>query len=282
MIEEDDDDGEGRNSRISRRLDAGEYLVEVTAYRSTGRGGYALKTNRGVLREDRPSTLLLPIWLREELDDYLSDLDRDPTITENEKLDLLWDELVDITGDVDVPSFDVIDENALALLIAARYFFPFAPGRIIGPEICFQRDGQRVSGSDKVNRFFAHAFLTYAINEYSERLAIEVSSRAGIRWEYLEEFAGQASDPADLQANAAGATFATLLRQNGDAEPSTAFGNCECDSDCGSLTPVSGCEGECEYWWYGSEYERNCPSGWNGTDDGCDCGCQFIDPDCCR
>lgn len=29
-----------------------------------------------------------------------------------------------------------------------------------------------------------------------------------------------------------------------------------------------------------SSYANNCPSSWNGTNDGCDCGCQYFDPDC--
>jgi len=36
----------------------------------------------------------------------------------------------------------------------------------------------------------------------------------------------------------------------------------------------------CDYCWLGTPTENNCPTAWNGTGDGCDCGCQFIDPDC--
>ncbi len=37
---------------------------------------------------------------------------------------------------------------------------------------------------------------------------------------------------------------------------------------------------ECDYDWTGTPYEGNCPPDWNGTSDGCDCGCQFVDQDC--
>jgi len=36
----------------------------------------------------------------------------------------------------------------------------------------------------------------------------------------------------------------------------------------------------CQYQWTGSSYANNCPASWNGTNDGCDCGCQYSDPDC--
>lgn len=36
------------------------------------------------------------------------------------------------------------------------------------------------------------------------------------------------------------------------------------------------------YNWAGSSYENNCPTSWNGTNDGCDVGCQFVDGDCFR
>lgn len=36
----------------------------------------------------------------------------------------------------------------------------------------------------------------------------------------------------------------------------------------------------CNYDWRGSSLEKNCPSSWNGTSDGCDCFCQFQDADC--
>ena len=42
----------------------------------------------------------------------------------------------------------------------------------------------------------------------------------------------------------------------------------------------SACGEECDYCWYGSEYEHSCSANWLGTDDGCDCGCQQVDPDC--
>jgi len=35
----------------------------------------------------------------------------------------------------------------------------------------------------------------------------------------------------------------------------------------------------CDYDWYGTQYENNCPPCWYGDGD-CDCGCQFDDIDC--
>jgi hypothetical protein len=41
------------------------------------------------------------------------------------------------------------------------------------------------------------------------------------------------------------------------------------------------CDSTCDYCWCDhATYAGNCPTSWNGTDDGCDCGCQFEDPDC--
>jgi hypothetical protein len=41
------------------------------------------------------------------------------------------------------------------------------------------------------------------------------------------------------------------------------------------------CDSTCDYCWCDhSTYAGNCPTSWNGTSDGCDCGCQFEDPDC--
>ena len=37
-----------------------------------------------------------------------------------------------------------------------------------------------------------------------------------------------------------------------------------------------------DYNWAGTGSEGNCPTSWNGTNDGCDVGCQFIDGDCFR
>jgi len=50
--------------------------------------------------------------------------------------------------------------------------------------------------------------------------------------------------------------------------------NCSyrCKSECGAAS--------CDYNWCGTSSFNNCPTGWNGTGDGCDCGCQFTDPDC--
>jgi hypothetical protein len=40
------------------------------------------------------------------------------------------------------------------------------------------------------------------------------------------------------------------------------------------------CDGACGYCWCGTPSERACPDRWYGTGDGCDCGCQWTDPDC--
>jgi len=64
---------------------------------------------------------------------------------------------------------------------------------------------------------------------------------------------------------------------------------CDCgcqsvDPDCSGTTggppPPATCGTECDYCWFGTTYENLCDPGWNGTADGCDCGCQFTDPDC--
>lgn len=40
------------------------------------------------------------------------------------------------------------------------------------------------------------------------------------------------------------------------------------------------CAESCGYCWCDTGRENNCPESWRGTLDGCDCGCQFADPDC--
>lgn len=49
-----------------------------------------------------------------------------------------------------------------------------------------------------------------------------------------------------------------------------------------SLAPasVTGCGPECDFCWLDTEFENNCPEDWYGTGNGCDCGCQWVDPDC--
>lgn len=48
-----------------------------------------------------------------------------------------------------------------------------------------------------------------------------------------------------------------------------------------SSTPQGqGCIDECDFCWVDTKAEDHCPDWWEGTDDGCDCGCQFDDPDC--
>jgi hypothetical protein len=43
--------------------------------------------------------------------------------------------------------------------------------------------------------------------------------------------------------------------------------------------PVTLCGPGCDYCWFGTEYENNCPLDWCNDGD-CDCGCQFSDTDC--
>lgn len=40
------------------------------------------------------------------------------------------------------------------------------------------------------------------------------------------------------------------------------------------------CAESCGYCWCDTGRENNCPESWRGARDGCDCGCQFVDPDC--
>lgn len=65
----------------------------------------------------------------------------------------------------------------------------------------------------------------------------------------------------------------------------------ECDCGCDFLDPwcptldmqdcAAGlCEPSCDWCWRGTEFENNCPAEWCDDDEGCDCGCQFVDQDC--
>lgn len=40
------------------------------------------------------------------------------------------------------------------------------------------------------------------------------------------------------------------------------------------------CGANCNYCWCNTASQNNCPNSWYGTNDGCDCGCQWTDPDC--
>jgi hypothetical protein len=40
------------------------------------------------------------------------------------------------------------------------------------------------------------------------------------------------------------------------------------------------CTDTCGYCWCGTSRENACPESYRGTGDGCDCGCQWKDPDC--
>lgn len=48
-----------------------------------------------------------------------------------------------------------------------------------------------------------------------------------------------------------------------------------------SPTPATDCgDAGCRFCYLDTSFEANCPENWNGGDDGCDCGCQFVDADC--
>lgn len=40
------------------------------------------------------------------------------------------------------------------------------------------------------------------------------------------------------------------------------------------------CGASCGYCWCGTGHEGACDPAWYGTNDGCDCGCEWSDPDC--
>lgn len=63
--------------------------------------------------------------------------------------------------------------------------------------------------------------------------------------------------------------YSSCVLELPDCAPRDAFG-----------TDITDCDPTCDYCWIGAPEENSCPDGWNGTGDGCDCGCQFVDPDC--
>lgn len=67
--------------------------------------------------------------------------------------------------------------------------------------------------------------------------------------------------------------------------------NCVNFSDCVLVLPdcpprdafggdPDNCDPICDFCWVNLPAENMCPIIWNGTGDGCDCGCQFVDLDC--
>ncbi len=58
------------------------------------------------------------------------------------------------------------------------------------------------------------------------------------------------------------------------------------DAGVGSTTSSTGssdschCDASCGYCWCGTASENHCDDSWKGAGDGCDCGCQWTDPDC--
>lgn len=52
------------------------------------------------------------------------------------------------------------------------------------------------------------------------------------------------------------------------------------DTTCATANCGSRCASECDWCWTETPVDNSCPNEWNGTSDGCDCGCQFDDPDC--
>jgi hypothetical protein len=174
-----------------------------------------------------------------------------------------------------MPFLDSIDDNAVALLIGAFYFWPGTPWTVSGPRIGFDGSWIDKCGADKSGHFFAHAVLTYFGPSFLEEIPIPVvdihstettvllAHLLGVGWEH---FAGEAFSEADVAANTAGQHFGLLLRADTFTQPSDVLRS--------SNAPA------CDYCWLGRDQQANCPISWNGTDDGCDCGCQFIDPDC--
>jgi len=51
-------------------------------------------------------------------------------------------------------------------------------------------------------------------------------------------------------------------------------------SSCSQGCPCTDQPLPCDWCWLGTSYQYNCPSDWYGANDGCDCGCQWQDPDC--
>ena len=51
-------------------------------------------------------------------------------------------------------------------------------------------------------------------------------------------------------------------------------------SSCVSGCPCDNMPLPCDWCWVGTPNENNCPTDWYGANDGCDCGCQWVDPDC--
>ena len=65
------------------------------------------------------------------------------------------------------------------------------------------------------------------------------------------------------------------------------FNDPDCNESAGSPAsepapiPLYDCNQTfCTYLWCGTPYGHACPEAWNGANDGCDCGCQFLDSDC--
>jgi hypothetical protein len=52
------------------------------------------------------------------------------------------------------------------------------------------------------------------------------------------------------------------------------------EAPCCRAAPGCTCDASCGYCWCGSARQGACPDAWYGTRDGCDCGCQWADPDC--
>lgn len=49
---------------------------------------------------------------------------------------------------------------------------------------------------------------------------------------------------------------------------------------CAAGCPCDTFPEACDWCWVGTPAENACPAEWCGTNDGCDCGCQFDDSDC--
>lgn len=50
-------------------------------------------------------------------------------------------------------------------------------------------------------------------------------------------------------------------------------------SVCPPIEPAAACGPECQFCWIGTDQENACPDVY-ALDGSCDCGCQFVDPEC--
>ena len=59
LVTEDDDSGEGSNSRIVSNLSAGTYFIRIRHYQATGTGNYSLSVNRNTQPQPGPAEIVV-------------------------------------------------------------------------------------------------------------------------------------------------------------------------------------------------------------------------------